>query len=416
MNDSHISAPELLLPAGNTEKMKAALRFGADAVYLAGKRFGMRAAADNFDLCELENALKYAHSLSKKVYLTVNITPHIYEYADLERYFGELSELSEKPDALIIADPGVFMSAKKILPNVERHISTQAGAVSDRDCTFWHEMGASRVVLARELSLAEIKEIRRNIPEALELETFVHGSMCVSFSGRCLLSEHFIGRDGNRGACAQPCRWEYNLYELSEVKRPEMRMPIEETDRGSFIMSSKDMCTIEHIPELCESGISSFKIEGRMKSAYYCAVTANSYRMAIDRYIADPEGYIFDPLLMRELESVTHREYCSGYYFDDPPRNGQLVTKGGYLCEKSYLATVLSYDPENHRATLMQKNKLCAGDACELLTPGSVGISFTADGLLDESGEPIESAPHPYQIFSIKTDIPMKEGDIVRSV
>lgn len=408
-------SPELLLPAGNFEKMKAALRFGADAVYLAGKRFGMRAAADNFDLSELEDALKYAHGLSKRVYLTVNITPHVDEYADLEKYFSELSELSEKPDALIIADPGVFMLAGKLLPNVERHVSTQAGAVSDRDCMFWHEMGASRVVLARELTLREIQEIRHLIPETLELETFVHGSMCVSFSGRCLLSEHFIGRDGNRGACAQPCRWEYNLYELSEVKRPEMRMPIEETDRGSFIMSSKDMCTIEHIPELCESGISSFKIEGRMKSAYYCAVTANTYRMAIDRYLADPLGYSFDPSLMRELESVTHREYCSGYYFDDPPRNGQLVTKGGYLCEKSYLATVVSYDAASGRAILMQKNKLCDGDACELLTPGSVGIGFVAHDLQNEMGEPIESAPHPYQIFSIKTDLPMHAGDIIRS-
>lgn len=408
-------SPELLLPAGNFEKMKAALRFGADAVYLAGKRFGMRAAADNFDLSELEDALKYAHGLSKRVYLTVNITPHVDEYADLEKYFSELSELSEKPDALIIADPGVFMLAGKLLPSVERHVSTQAGAVSDRDCMFWHEMGASRVVLARELTLREIQEIRHLIPETLELETFVHGSMCVSFSGRCLLSEHFIGRDGNRGACAQPCRWEYNLYELSEVKRPEMRMPIEETDRGSFIMSSKDMCTIEHIPELCESGISSFKIEGRMKSAYYCAVTANTYRMAIDRYLADPPGYSFDPSFMRELESVTHREYCSGYYFDDPPRNGQLVTKGGYLCEKSYLATVVSYDAASGRATLMQKNKLCDGDACELLTPGSVGIGFVAHDLQNEMGEPIESAPHPYQIFSIKTDLPMHAGDIIRS-
>ena len=408
--------PELLLPAGNFEKMKAALRFGADAVYLAGKSFGMRAAAGNFDGETLSQALGYAHALGKKVYLTVNITPHVDEYPALEAYFAALAEDTEKPDGLIIADPGVFMLAKKMLPDVERHISTQAGAVSDRDCMFWYEMGASRIVLARELSLAEIKEIRGKIPADLELEAFIHGSMCVSFSGRCLLSEHFVDRDGNRGFCAQPCRWEYNLYELVEAKRPEMHLPIEQTDRGTFIMSSKDMCTIEHIPELAESGLSSFKVEGRMKSAYYAAVTANTYRMAIDRYAASPDRYVYDPAWKRELESVTHREYCSGYYFDDPMKNGQLVTVGGYLSEKAYLATVISYDRDKKRALLMQKNKIREGDSCELLTPGSVGIPFTATDMRNGNGEKIDAAPHPYQLFSIAADFEMKEGDIVRSV
>ncbi len=405
---------ELLLPAGNFEKMKAAIRFGADAVYLAGKRFGMRAAADNFDVDSLKEAIRYAHERSKKVYLTVNITPHTYEYADLTAYLASLADCP--PDGLIIADPGVFALAGEILPGVQRHISTQAGAVSERDCLFWYKQGATRVVLARELTLAEIKVIRAKIPEELELECFIHGSMCVSFSGRCLLSEHYIGRDGNRGLCAQPCRWEYNLYEIAEVKRPDMRLPIEETDRGTFILSSKDMCTIEHIPELMESGITSFKIEGRMKSAYYAAVTANTYRMAMDVYAKDPVGYAYDPAWMRELESVTHREYCSGYYFDDPPRNGQLVTKGGYLSEKAYLATVESYDPESGRAALVQKNKMCEGQPCELLTPGSAGIPFIASDLRDENGEPIESAPHPYQHFSVRLPFPVKEGDIIRSV
>ena len=408
--------PELLLPAGNFEKMKAALRFGADAVYLAGKRFGMRSAADNFGRDELEAAAEYAHEQDKKIYLTVNITPHTDEYDELTKFFADIRDMKSKPDGLIIADPAVFTLAKEMLPDIERHISTQAGAVSDRDCIFWHSLGASRVVLARELSLSEIIEIKKRIPEELEIECFIHGSMCVSFSGRCLLSEHFVGRDGNRGSCAQPCRWEYSLFELAEAKRPEMRLPIEQTERGSFILSSKDMCTIEHIPELCESGISSFKIEGRMKSAYYDAVTANTYRMAIDRYFENPDGYVYDPRWMRELESVTHREYCSGYYFDDPMRNGQLVTRGGYLSEKAYLATVTAYDAVSGRATLIQKNKLCEGAECELLTPGSVGIPFTACDLRDENGEKIESAPHPYQIFSIKTEIPMHEGDIIRSV
>lgn len=406
--------PELLLPAGNFEKMKAAIRFGADAVYLAGKRFGLRAGADNFDLPSLNQAITYAHERGKKVYLTVNITPHTYEYDDLTAYFASLADCP--PDALIIADPGVFALAGDLLPGVQRHISTQAGAVSEHDCLFWYRQGATRVVLARELSLAEIRRIGQKIPPELELECFIHGSMCVSFSGRCLLSEHYIGRDGNRGFCAQPCRWEYNLYEIAEVKRPDMRLPIEETDRGTFILSSKDLCTIEHIPELMESNIASFKIEGRMKSAYYAAVTANTYRMAMNAYEKDPAGYTYDPAWMRELCSVTHREYCSGYYFDDPMRNGQLVTKGGYLSEKAYLATVEDYDPANGRATLIQKNKLSAGQNCELLTPGSVGIPFVAEGLLDEAGTPVESAPHPYQRFSLKMPFPVKAGDIVRSL
>ncbi|MGM9681193.1 MAG: U32 family peptidase [Eubacteriales bacterium] len=406
--------PELLLPAGNFEKMKAAIRFGADAVYLAGKRFGLRAAADNFDLDGLKTAIGYAHERGKKVYLTVNITPHTYEYDDLTAYLASLADCP--PDALIIADPGVFTLAGELLPGVERHISTQAGAVSEHDCLFWYRQGATRVVLARELRLEEIKAIRQKIPPELELECFIHGSMCVSFSGRCLLSEHFIGRDGNRGFCAQPCRWDYHLYEIAEAKRPEMRLPIEETDRGTFILSSKDLCTVGHIPELMESGIASFKIEGRMKSAYYAAVTANTYRMAMDAYERDPAGYTCDPAWMRELCSVTHREYCSGYYFDDPMKNGQLVTKGGYLSEKAYLATVESYDPESGRAALIQKNKLSAGQECELLTPGSVGVPFTAEALWNEDGDPIESAPHPYQRFFLKMPFPVKEGDIVRSL
>jgi putative protease len=406
--------PELLLPAGNFEKMKSALRFGADAVYLAGKRFGMRGGADNFSLEELTQAILYAHNLGKKVYLTVNVTPHTDEYEELEHYLTSLQACV--PDGIILADPGVFSLVGKILPQVERHISTQAGAVSDRDCLFWYQLGAKRVVLARELSLREILKIREKIPADLELECFIHGSMCVSFSGRCLLSEHFIGRDGNRGFCAQPCRWDYSLYELAEAKRPEMRLPIEETDRGTFILSSKDMCTIEHIPQLMESGISSFKIEGRMKSAYYCAVTANTYRMAMDRYLLNPKGYVFDPAWKRELESVTHREYCSGYYFDDPPRNGQLVTQGGYLTEKAYLATVASYDPISGRATLIQKNKLVNSSPCELLTPGKTGIPFLAEDMRDEEGNSIQSAPHPYQRFSLRMPFEVFPGDIVRSV
>ncbi|MBQ7325833.1 MAG: U32 family peptidase, partial [Clostridia bacterium] len=304
---------ELLLPAGNFEKLRAAILYGADAVYLAGKRFGMRSAADNFTTEELIAAASYCHERGKKMYITVNISPRWYEYKGLEEYFDTLRAV--KPDALIVADPGVLTLAKEMLPDIPLHLSTQAGAVSHADCTFWQKQGVSRVVLARELPLEDIKAIRERISPELELEAFIHGAMCVSFSGRCLLSNYLTGRDANRGMCAQPCRWEYKMYEIEEVKRPGMRFPVEETPQGSFIMSSKDMCMIEHIPELMESGVTSFKVEGRMKSAYYAAVTANAYRMAMDAYAKDPEGYRYDPAWLTELESVSHREYCTGYWF-----------------------------------------------------------------------------------------------------
>ena len=405
---------ELLLPAGNFEKMTAALRYGADAVYLAGKSFGMRSAAANFENEELFNAVKYAHERGKKVYITVNVTPHSEEYDALEDYLRLLKEVS--PDALIIADVGVFTLAKKILPDTQIHISTQAGAVSHADCSFWHNLGASRVVLARELTLREIEIIRDKTPEALELECFVHGSMCISWSGRCLLSANINGRDANRGGCSQPCRWNYSLYEIAEEKRPNLRFPIEENELGTFIMSSRDMCMIEHIPELMKSGISSFKIEGRMKSAYYTAVCANTYRIAIDKYLADSENFRYDPLWLRELESVSHREYCTGFYFNRPSDEAQTVTRDGYLVEKAYLAHAVSYDEKTGRATFKQKNKVLSGARVELITPGMVGREIEALDMRDENGEAIESAPHPFMLFSIKVPFEVKEGDIIRAV
>lgn len=403
---------ELLLPAGNFEKLRSALLFGADAVYISGKRFGMRAAADNFTVEEISDAVKYTHGLGKKIYLTLNTMPHWHEYEDIEKYLNEIKDCGV--DALIIADVGVLDLAKSIMPNTEVHISTQAGAVSHADCLHWYRCGASRVVLARELTLEEIKNIKARIPAELELECFIHGSMCVSYSGRCLLSNHFIGRDGNRGFCAQPCRWEYKLYEMEEIKRPGMRFPVEQDSLGTFIMSSKDMCMIEHIPELMESGISSFKIEGRMKSAYYTAVCANTYKMAMTSYLSSPEDYSFDPLWLRELESVTHREYCTGFYFDLPENNAQTVNTPGYLLEKAYLATVESYDAERKRATLIQKNKMLDMSYAELLTPGSVGKKFFAEDMRNEAGEKIESAPHPGMRFTVKVPFEFKAGDIIR--
>ncbi len=404
--------PELLAPAGNFEKLKAALLYGADAVYLAGKTFGMRSAAANFTIEELYEAVRYTHERGKKVYLTVNVTPHTEEYDALAAYFRDIADSGV--DALIVADVGVASLAKEMLPHIPLHISTQAGCVSHADCLFWHKFGATRIVLARELSLEEIRKIREKIPAELELEAFVHGSMCVSFSGRCLLSEYMIGRDANRGECAQPCRWDYKLYEIAETKRDGMRMELQEDERGSYIMASRDMCLIEHIPELMTSGIASFKIEGRMKSAYYAAITANCYRMAMDAYEKDPEHYRYDPRLLTELESVNHREYCTGYFFDHPMKNPQLVTRGGYLAEMAYLAYALSYDENTGLATCVQRNKFSRGDQVDLVTPGKIGRSFTVEELYNEAGEEIESVPHPYMTFKVKLPFPVKEGDILR--
>ncbi len=404
---------ELLLPAGNFEKLKAAILYGADAVYLAGKRFGMRSAADNFTDGELKDAASYCHERGKKMYITVNISPRYHEYEGLAEYFDRLRDVH--PDALIIADPGVLTLAREMLPEIPLHLSTQAGAVSHADCTFWQKQGVSRVVLARELNLREISAIRQRISPELELEAFIHGAMCVSFSGRCLLSNYLTGRDANRGMCAQPCRWEYKMYEIEEVKRPGMRFPVEEDPRGSFIMSSKDMCMIEHIPELMESGVTSFKIEGRMKSAYYAAVCANAYRMAMDAYTADPAGYRYDPAWLAELESVSHREYCTGYWFDEPMEAAQTVTVPGYLKEKGYLAVVESYDPATGRAILIQKNKFSQGDTVEYLTPGQIGRPMIAADLQDADGNPIPSCPHPQMRFSMAVPHPVCPGDILRS-
>ena len=406
--------PELLSPAGNFEKMKAAILYGADAVYLAGRRFGMRAAADNFSLEELKEAVEYAHCRGVRVYLTVNTMPREDEYPALEEYFTSLRAIPI--DALIVADIGVLTLARKILPEVELHISTQANAVSSASCAAWAALGARRIVLARELTLEEIRRIKSALPPEIELECFIHGSMCVSYSGRCLLSGQMIGRDANRGFCAQPCRWNFKLhrYEITEEKRPELPLPVEEENGETFILASKDTCTVEHIPELIEAGIDSFKIEGRMKSAYYTAVVTNTYRMAIDSYLGG--NYSYDPAWYRELESVTHREYHTGYYFTDSHTDPNLASSGGYLKEKAYLATVLSYDNERGEAHLCQRNKMTLGDSIEYLTPGSVGKALNCIALYDAEHNPIDSTPHPYMEFYMKTDTPLKAGDIIRAV
>ena len=406
---------ELLCPAGNFEKMKSAILYGADAVYLASDMFGMRAAADNFTLEQLEEATEYAHARSVKIYVTVNTMPHTCEYERLKKYLIRLNEIGV--DALIISDLGVFTLAREIIPSMEIHISTQASTVSAYTATTWHKMGAKRVVLARELSMDEINEIRKNTPSTLELECFIHGSMCISYSGRCLLSNYYTGRDANRGACAQPCRWNYTNacpIEFAEEKRTDHRLGLEEYKEGTFVMSSKDMCMIEHIPELMESGIDSFKIEGRMKSAYYTAICANTYKMAMNEYQKDPTQYRYNPLWLRELESVSHREYATGFYYDNPMENPQIVTQGGYLREKAYLCVATGEKIGEHYV-FVQRNKLVEGESVELITPGKCGVPFVATDLRNEKGEKIESAPHPSMKFLMKVPFEVKEGDILRS-
>lgn len=412
---------ELLSPAGNFEKMKAALRFGADAVYLAGQCFGMRSAADNFSDTELLAALSYVHERGKKLYLTVNTLPHGSEYPRLRAFLSSF-QTGDRPDALIISDLGVLSLARELLPEMPIHISTQASIVSPAAARAYAALGAMRLVLARELTLAEIREIRDSLPPSVSLEAFVHGSMCVSYSGRCLLSNHFTGRDANRGACTQPCRWNYTLV---EEKRPGEPLPVLENENGTFLLSSRDLCMLPHLPELIRAGVESFKIEGRMKSAYYTAVVTNAYRMALDAYEKDPDGYRFDPSLYREVESVSHREYATGFFFDEVQKNAQLCTSPGYLREKAYLATVEEPEelpPELPPLTaggrlcrLAQRNKFAVGDPVELLAPGRVGFPFTVSEMYAPDGTPISAVPHPKMIFYARLPQFAAPGDILRA-
>ena len=419
--------PELLSPAGNFEKLRAAILYGADAVYCAGQMFGMRSAAANFTVEELYEAVKFVHAHGKKLYLTVNTMPHVNEYPLLRKFLNDIKDAGI--DAMIVADMGVLATIREIIPDMEIHISTQTSIVSPASAKAYAALGAKRLVLARELTMEEIKAIRAELPDDVELEAFIHGSMCVSYSGRCLLANAFNGRDGNRGTCSQPCRWNYALV---EEKRPDMPFPIEQQEGvGTFIMSSKDMCMIEHIPELMESGIASFKIEGRMKSAYYTAVVTNAYRLAMDTYQKDPTSYQFDPAWLEELESVSHREYGTGFYFDDPMKNPQLVSECGYLREKAYFSTATEYNEEEAEAILatgvpmenekgrlyrfIQRNKVSAGEGAEVISPGKIGVGFDVEEIYAPTGEKLESTPHPSMIYWCRVPFEIHEGDIMRA-
>ena len=425
--------PELLSPAGNFEKLKAALLYGADAVYLAGQQFGMRSQAGNFTVEELHAATRLAHGMGKKIYLTLNTMPRTNEYPALREFLYDIR--TADIDAVIVADLGVMATVKELLPDMEIHISTQASIISPAAACAYAAMGAKRLVLARELQFSEIRAIRDALTPDVELEAFIHGSMCVSYSGRCLLANMMGGgkgeRDGNRGSCSQPCRWHYTIY---EEKRPHFPIPVEQTELGTFFLSSRDMCMIEHIPELMESGIDSFKIEGRMKSAYYTAVVTNAYRMAIDAYERDPEGYRYDPAWMQELESVSHREYATGFYLDDPMKEPQLVQGGHYIGEKAYYGTALEDDSPEAQAELaailargvdyenadgrlyrfMEKNKVRAADSAEIISPGKTGRFLYVGELYDTSGCIRANIPHPEMTFWARIPFEVKAGDIMR--
>ena len=396
--------PELLSPAGNLEKLKYAVNYGADAVYCALDRFGMRASAGNLSPEELKEALDYAHQRAAKVYVTLNTMPRDIELSDLREYAKILRQVT--PDAFIISDPGVMDIIKTEIPDAVLHLSTQASTVNSASINFWKKFGVSRVVLARELSLEEIKLIRQNIDPETELECFVHGAMCVSYSGRCLLSNYLTGRNANGGACAQPCRWKYHLR---EEKRSE-NLYAEEDPQGTYVFSSKDMRMIEHIGDLVEAGVDSFKIEGRMKSAYYTAAITNAYRMAIDDYF---EGREFDVRCVKETENVSHREYGTGYFYSSPDTDANVVDANEYIADRPFLATVTSFDPEKGLAKCYQRNKMVKGMKANLLSPKSFGRDFIIGNMFDSDMNPIESTPHAGMEFYLEIDS-AKSGDIIR--
>lgn len=400
---------ELLAPAGDLLKLKTAIDYGADAVYIGGEAFGLRTASKNFDTDSMKYGVQYAHSKGKKVYLTTNIIPHNSDLDAFPKYIE--NAINTGIDALIIADFGLFSFMKKNYPDFPLHISTQANNTNYWSANAWHSMGASRVVLARELSLNEIKTIRQNTPDDLELEAFVHGAMCVSYSGRCLLSNYLTHRDANKGACAQPCRWNYALVEQT---RPGEYMPIGEGENGSFILNSKDLCMISHIKELAESGVTSFKIEGRVKSEYYVASTIKAYRDEIDKYERDRENYKFDPSSYAEVLKTSHRPYSTGFYLGKTNENSQVYTSSSYIRDFDLVGYVLDYDTDTQIATIEQRNKFCVGDTVEFLIPNRPCFAQKVTSLTNDKGENITSTPHAQMIFKLKTDKPVFKGCFVR--
>ena len=399
--------PELLAPAGNMEKLKMALLYGADAVYLGGKAFGLRAFGGNFTNEELQEAVDFAHKLGKKIYVTVNIFPHNSDIAKLPAYLTFLNEI--KVDAILVADLGVFTLAKEYAPDVDLHISTQANNTNWAAVNAWAELGASRVVLAREMSLEEVKEIREKC--SVELEMFVHGAMCISYSGRCLMSNYLTGRDANRGSCAQPCRWNYALV---EEKRPGQYFPVLEDERGTYIFNSKDMCLLPYLPDVIASGVDSLKIEGRMKSVHYAASVVKAYREAIDSYFAAPEQFAVKKEWVEELDKVSHRAYTTGFYYGRPTEKDQIYGTSSYTQTSDFVGLVLDYDEKTGFATVEQRNNMKVGQEIEIFQPHLAGYRQILQEMYNDEGEAIQVAPHPQQIVKIRMDKPVEPYDILR--
>ncbi len=398
---------ELLAPAGNLEKLKIAIHYGADAVYIGGKDYGLRAAAGNFSSEEMAEGLGYAHQHQAKVYVTVNIFAHNTDLIGLAAYFEELERIGV--DGVLIADPGVWQIAREMKTGLNLHISTQANTTNWASARFWESQGVKRIVLARELSLDEIKEIRSRV--RCELEVFVHGAMCISYSGRCLLSNYMAGRDANRGECAQPCRWNYALV---EEKRPGVYFPISEDERGSYVFNSQDLCLINHLPDLIEAGVDSLKIEGRMKSVHYVATIVQAYRKALETYYQDPGSYVFDPLWYEEITKVSHRDYTTGFLFDKPRAADHNYNTSTYLRYYDFVGLVLDYDPETGWATVEQRNNFKTGDELEFTGPNTELFSQKLVKMTDDEDAGIEVAPHPRQIVHILVEHPVQIGDMIR--
>lgn len=409
-----LQKPELLIPAGSLEVLKVAVDYGADAVYIGGKNYGLRAKAGNFTIEEMHEAADYVHAHGAKLYLTVNIFAHNEDIDGIKAYFHELKEtgLEEKIDAFIISDPGIFTLAKEILPGIEIHVSTQANNTNYLIYDFWRKQGATRVVAARELSLKEIKTIREHIPSDMEIEAFMHGAMCISYSGRCLLSSYFTGRDANQGACTHPCRWKYAVV---EEKRPGEYLPVYENERGTYIFNSKDLCMIEHIPDLLDAGIDSFKIEGRMKTALYVATVARTYRKAIDDYLEDPKLYEEHmPWYRTQIASCTYRQFTTGFFYGRPDENTQIYDNNTYVKEYTYLGIVGEVDAEG-RCRIEQRNKFSVGEQIEIMKPDGQNVEVTVKRILNEDGEEQESAPHSKQILHVELEGGRAEAyDILR--
>ena len=400
--------PELLVPASSLEVLKIAVIFGADAVYIGGEEFGLRAKAKNFSTEDMREGILFAHQHGVRVYVTANILAHNDDLLGVKVYFKELKEL--QPDALIISDPGIFAIAREICPELEIHISTQANNTNYGTYQFWHKLGAKRVVSARELSLQEIGEIRKNIPEDMEIETFIHGAMCISYSGRCLLSNYFTGRDANQGACTHPCRWK---YAVAEETRPGEYLPVYENERGTYIFNSKDLCMVEHIPELVEAGIDSFKIEGRMKTALYVATVARTYRKAIDDYFISRECYQQNiPWYLEQIVGCTYRQFTTGFFFGKPDSDTQIYDNNTYMKEYTYLGIVGEQDDKGYR--IEQRNKFSVGEKIEVMKPDGQNQTVIVQAIRDEKGNEMESAPHPKQVLYIDLGQPLAKYDILR--